>query len=221
MARIKNGILGGLSGKVGNVIGGHWNGIDYLRSVPTGVKQANTILQQSQRMKFKTVIEFLRPQATLVRLGFKPSSEKSSAFNAAMSYNFHNALTGDFESGFSIDYSKAALAKGNLPPIDGLVVESVESGKLNLTWSDNSQEAGAAEGDILYAGIYNSGKGAAVVRLNAAPRSAGSAVISLPKDYSGDVVHCYVGFFGVEALSGVPSLKAISTSVYAGPVTVM
>lgn len=221
MAQIKKGILGGLSGKVGNVVGGNWNGVDYLRSVPTGVKQANTILQQSQRQKFKTVIEFLRPQTPLIRLGFKPFAEKSSAFNAAMSYNFRNALTGDFDTGFSIDYSKAAMANGNLPSIDGLSVESTTAGQLNLAWTDNSDESGAAGGDILYVGVYNPAKGTAVIRLNAAPRSAGSAIINLPVSYSGDDVHCYVGFFGVQALSGVPDRNAIASSVYAGPVTVM
>ena len=31
MGKIAQGILGGLSGKVGNVIGGSWKGIDYKR----------------------------------------------------------------------------------------------------------------------------------------------------------------------------------------------
>ena len=31
MGKIAQGILGGLSGKVGNIIGGSWKGIDYIR----------------------------------------------------------------------------------------------------------------------------------------------------------------------------------------------
>ena len=32
MGTINKGILGGFSGKVGNVVGGTWKGIDYMRS---------------------------------------------------------------------------------------------------------------------------------------------------------------------------------------------
>ena len=32
MGKIAQGILGGLSGKGGNVIGGSWKGIDYIRT---------------------------------------------------------------------------------------------------------------------------------------------------------------------------------------------
>ena len=35
MAIISKGIPGGFSGTVGTVIGGNWNGIDYMRSLPT------------------------------------------------------------------------------------------------------------------------------------------------------------------------------------------
>ena len=38
MATIKKGILGGVSGKVGNVVGGNWKGVDYLRSLPAEVR---------------------------------------------------------------------------------------------------------------------------------------------------------------------------------------
>ena len=34
MGKIGKGILGGISGKVANVVGGNWKGIDYLRSKP-------------------------------------------------------------------------------------------------------------------------------------------------------------------------------------------
>ncbi|MBN2637833.1 MAG: hypothetical protein JXR65_01950 [Bacteroidales bacterium] len=221
MGTIKNGILGGISGKIGNVIGGHWNGIDYLRSVPTGVKQANTILQQSQRMKFKVLIEFLRPQIELIRMGFKPSAERASAFNAALSYNYHHALQGDYASGFSVDFSKAVLAEGVLPKIEGLQIEAVNAGKLSLSWTDNSSESGADAGDILYVGVYSPEKGTSVLRLNAASRSAGSTEIDLPASYSNTQVHCYVGFFGVKVLEGTPNLHTVSTSVYAGPIAVL
>jgi hypothetical protein len=52
MGTIKKGILGGVSGKVGNVVGGSWKGIDYLRVLPASVHNANSQPQISQRYKF-------------------------------------------------------------------------------------------------------------------------------------------------------------------------
>jgi len=43
MGKINQGILGGFSGKVGNVIGGNWKGIDYMRVKPASVANPNQV----------------------------------------------------------------------------------------------------------------------------------------------------------------------------------
>lgn len=52
MGVISQGILGGVSGKVGNVVGASWKGIDYLRIKPSNVANPRTEGQVSQRTKF-------------------------------------------------------------------------------------------------------------------------------------------------------------------------
>jgi hypothetical protein len=37
MGKINQGILGGFSGKVGNVVGGSWKGIEYMRVIPASI----------------------------------------------------------------------------------------------------------------------------------------------------------------------------------------
>jgi hypothetical protein len=59
MGRIKKGILGGFSGKVGSVVGASWKSIDYIRSLPASVRNPRTPAQVNQRSKFATVIKFL------------------------------------------------------------------------------------------------------------------------------------------------------------------
>jgi hypothetical protein len=44
MGTIKQGILGGFSGKVGTVVGASWKGIAYMRSLPQKVKNPRTLL---------------------------------------------------------------------------------------------------------------------------------------------------------------------------------
>lgn len=55
MAKINQGILGGLRGTVGNVIGGSWKGINYIRSTPVSVSNPRTAGQLLQRGKLTTL----------------------------------------------------------------------------------------------------------------------------------------------------------------------
>jgi hypothetical protein len=57
MAVIKQGILGGFSGKVGSVIGSSWKGRAVMKSQPLSVSNPNTAGQQSQRTKFKSITQ--------------------------------------------------------------------------------------------------------------------------------------------------------------------
>ena len=52
MGIIKKGILGGFSGKVGNVVGASWKGIDYIRSLPSTVRNPRTPRQVKQELSF-------------------------------------------------------------------------------------------------------------------------------------------------------------------------
>jgi hypothetical protein len=66
MGKFSQGILGGLSGKVGKVIGGDWKAIDYLRIKPSSVANPRTPGQVNQRNRFSASIEFLQPNKDFV-----------------------------------------------------------------------------------------------------------------------------------------------------------
>ena len=53
MGTIKQGILGGFSGKVGTVIGSSWKGISYMKGRAQSVKNPKTAAQTMQRNYFK------------------------------------------------------------------------------------------------------------------------------------------------------------------------
>jgi hypothetical protein len=69
MGKINQGILGGVSGTVGNVVGGTWKGINYLRIKAASYSDAQSDIQVNQRNRFgacvalaKSVLELqLRP----------------------------------------------------------------------------------------------------------------------------------------------------------------
>ena len=71
MGRINQGILGGFSGKVGNVVGGNWKGINYMRVKPASVANPKTVGQVNQRTKFSERLKFLQPMKDFIKVGYK------------------------------------------------------------------------------------------------------------------------------------------------------
>ena len=193
MGTIKNGITGGFSGKVGNVIGSNWKGIDYMRSRATSVSQPNTPAQLDQRARFGTVGKFLRPLIPFLRIGFKNQAVKMSAFNAALAYNLKNAISGVYPA-YAIDYANALISEGYLPEALNPTAVSAVAGKIAFTWEDNSTDAEALAADKVILVVYNPVKKRAVNVVGGNTRSSGTQTITLPASFSGDEVQCFIGF---------------------------
>lgn len=211
MGTIKQGILGGFSGKVGAVIGGSWKGIAYMRSIPQSVKNPRTEGQVNQRTKFTIALDFLKPITGLIQSGFKLYAQKQTAFNAAMSYTLNNAITGAAPD-FSIDYSKALVSRGSLSGARNGQASSA-SGAVNLTWDDNSGIGAAVEADKALIAVLNPTREEAMFDAGGNQRSAGSEDIPVPADWVGEDVEVYLGFISEDG-------NNVSNSVYLGTVTV-
>jgi hypothetical protein len=219
MGTIKKGLLGGVSGKVGNIVGGNWKGIDYLRILPASVANPKTTKQLNQRTKFLRVIRFLQPLNEFVRIGFKAYAIKMSAFNAAMSYNFHHAIAGSYPD-YEIDYGNARLARGQLTGGMNAGCASPEPAKISITWDDNTGQGSAQSGDNVMVVVYNPISGESAMALDAATRTAATAELMVPASWSGDEVHCYLSFSLLESLISSGGKKSISDSLYCGAVVV-
>lgn len=212
MSTFNQGILGPLSGKVGTVIGGSWNGINYMRGLPTSYTNPRTQAQLNQRAKFTTTINFLRPLASFLRVGFKNAAVKMSGFNAAMSYTIRNAIKGIYPA-YEIDYNKVLVSRGPLPGALNPVAASTVTGKVDFTWDNNSFDAGASDDDKVLLVIYSPLRHKAVTLVDGATRIAGSQTVTLPETFSGEQVHCYLGFQDA-------SQSFISDGAYVGTVSV-
>jgi hypothetical protein len=197
MGKIAQGILGGLSGKVGNVIGGSWKGIDYIRIKPSSVANPRTEAQVNQRNKFSATIEFLQPNKDFLNVGFKAFAVKKTAFNAAMSYVLGNAITGTAPN-FIVDYSSALLSKGNLSnPLNGSV-DLATANQVTFNWDDNSLDGNANTTDKSMVLAYNPSKKESIYILDGAIRSATSQILTLPTSYTGDTVELFMAFVSID-----------------------
>ena len=212
MGKISQGILGGLSGKVGNVIGGSWKGIDYIRIKPSSVANPRTPGQVNQRNKFSATIEFLQPNKDFLNAGYKAFAVKKTAFNSAMSYVLNNAIAGTAPN-FNVDYSLALLSKGNLStPLNG-GVDLATANQVTFDWDDNSADGNANATDKAMVLAYNPSKKESIYILDGAQRSTTSQILTLPASYTGDTIQLFMAFVSENG-------KVVSNSIYLGSGTV-
>lgn len=212
MGTIKQGILGGFSGKVGTVVGGNWKGISYMRALAQNVKNPRTDAQMNQRSKFALAIAFLKPITNYVRVSFKPYAARQTAFNAAMSYIVANAISGEYPD-LTLDFAKVLVSRGSLFPVENASAE-VDAGKVSITWTDNSGISDALATDVAMPLVFNYLRGEAVFSTAAAVRTEGIAEINLPTEWNGDTVQIYLGFISQDG-------KAIANSIYLGEKTLI
>jgi hypothetical protein len=213
MGTIKQGILGGFSGKVGTVIGGNWKGIDYMRSKAASVSNPQTEAQLDQRARFAVALKFLQPLTAFLRVGFKNYAVKMTAFNSAMSYNLNNALTGLFPDYF-IDYPSTLITRGSLPGALNPQALCTTPGQINFVWSNNSEEPTADLTDKALLVVLNPAKQQAVTIIGGNDRASGGQSLTIPASFSGDTVQCFIAFQNA-------AQSVLSNSIYIGPIVVL
>jgi len=211
MGKFIKGILGGFSGKIGNVIGAYHRGVDYMRSLPRKSSKAATLPQLNQRMRFKTVMGFLRPIVAFIRVGYQMYKGTETPFNAAVAYHLENAVTGVYPN-LVIDFAEVRLSKGDLLQVYQAEVSTEVGHELKLDWLNNAGPLSPELTDEATVVVYNPMKDLFVALQGAAVRSALTYTLALPGDFVGDQVHVYMYFVGA---------KRSSDSVYLGAVTVI
>jgi hypothetical protein len=211
MGKINLGILGSFSGKVGNVVGGNWKGISYMRAKATSVSNPRTDGQVNQRTKFALVLAILKPITGFLRVGYKKYAIKQTAFNAAMSYILGNAIAGAYPD-FSVDMAKVLVSRGSLTgALNGVATSA--NGVVTLNWADNSGSGTAAATDKALILVLNPTRAESVFDTGGNQRVATTEDITVPADWVGESVEVFLGFITEDG-------KDVANSSYLGSVVV-
>lgn len=214
MGIIKQGILGGFSGRVGTVVGGSWKSINYMRALATSISNPNTAKQKNQRTKFAMSINFLHSLVPYVRVGYRPYAINKSAYNAAMSYMLQNAFNG-FDDELTIDYQRVMVSRGHLMMVGNAAV-SLNGDVLTFTWTDNSGSGDAQATDVAMPLVYNKKRQLAVYSTNGATRRDASVQLTMPSEWSGEALAVYLGFRNEKGDSCADSI-CLRNDAYAAP----
>jgi hypothetical protein len=191
MGKLSSGIFGGVSGKVGNLTGSSWKGIQVVKSRPQSVAYPGTAGQVAQTTKMSAIVAFCK---MILSSWIKPlwdrSAVKMSGYNA-----FVRANIAEFADGEINDYSGLVMSQGTMEATP-FNVATVEDGAVNIvvTWTPSLPSGLQNTSDISFLAVINEATGEVAVN-SGATRITGTSSVSLAGGCStGDVLHFYLAF---------------------------
>lgn len=202
MGIIKQGILGGVSGTVGNVVGGSWKGISYLRVKADHYTDANSERQVQHRSRFSACVALAKSiLESIIRPIWNKKAVKMSGYNLFVKNN----LPAFDENGAVGNYADLQFSIGDLPLPENIQVadDAATEGGISITWEDNSGEGSALATDELRLVAISEGEVNVLQNVNIA-RNARAANILLPFG-AGVEAQVYVFFESMENYTFSPS----------------
>lgn len=209
MGEIRQGILGPFSGKVGTVVGSIRKGHGYMRALAPSKKDAKTVAQLTQRMKFSMAHQLLKPVVPYMRVGFRGYTGSQTPYNAGTSYAVRICIVGKYQF-LGFDPSKLVLSEGSLEGVETYSA-SVSNNKVSFMWADNSNDTSAKMEDFAMPVIYNFSKCKAVYSTDKVSRVDTKAELTIPASWKNDKLSCYISFASVKN-------NAVSDTIYIGDV---
>lgn len=190
MGIIKRGILGGVSGKVANVIGGSWKGIEYLRSMPLSVANPRTTSQVANRDRFKSVTVLASEMLTTI---IKPLWDR---FAVSMSgYNDFCKSNKDVFSGGTFKPASCVISRGKMDAPTGLSGTANPSAHtFTVSWGNALNDAYASADDEVYIAVVGADGSFAAASSGSAKRSEGTVTFSYPSTWSGGQPYAFIAF---------------------------
>ena len=211
MGTINKGILGGFSGKVGNVVGGTWKGIDYMRSKSNRRNFIPTQPQLEQQLKFALAIRFVQTMSGLVEISFRNFAVRKTGINSAVSYTLRNAIAGVYPV-YTIQYPDALVSRGDLPNVLAPAVTSGAGSIVTWSWTNNSGVGIAKPTDKAILVAYCPATNQCIYTTGSASRSAITDSLNLAA-FTRQDVHTWIGFISEDG-------QNVASSFYTGLVTV-
>ncbi len=215
MGKLTDGIFGGFSGKVGNLVGYNIGGEDLVRTRPRrNPNRIPTDRQREQRDRFALVIKFITPMQEVVGSYFSRRSVGQSRVNLAVGYNLKNAVIDRGAGIYTMDYNKVLISKGELRGIEDGTVSAEANRVINLAWTDNSGQGSAAATDVLIVVAYSQTKELyQIYNPSPATRVDAQVQLTMPAYFSGDEVHVWATLVSADK-------KVAANSSYMGAVIV-
>lgn len=196
MGVIRQGILGGFSGKVGSVTGSSWKGIAVIKSRPLSVANPRTTGQVAQRSKLSRIVDLAKPLVSpIIKPLWDRFAVKQSGYNA-----FVQANISFMDAWGSIEFDKLIISSGKMSPtpIDSASI-NLATKVLSVGWSYNVLTDFQLITDKAFITVINVTRRYSVGFATSFVRSDGEATITMSTDIAhGDEFYVYLSFARVD-----------------------
>lgn len=201
MGIIKQGILGGFSGKVANVVGSSWKGIAVIKSQPLSVSNPRTAAQVGQRTKMSACVAILKQITSEV---LKPLNDRFAGQMSGYNYSLQESIkafgvNGNLVAPASLKISRSGN-KGTL--IDAVADDKIVK-SIVVTYPNEAGSGYALETDRCFLVGYNETTGEVAVGTSNT-RVDEEATILFPDLglASGNKIHLYLAFLRADGTVG-------------------
>lgn len=208
MAKIKDGYMGAINGKLGPAIGYMWKGRACLRSRQTNPNNPRSKKQQQCRKVFGTTASLAANMKAAMDIGLRSiaAEQQTCAFNVFISLNRQCISVED--DIVNIDYAALRVSDGKLAPV--AFDEVAREGGLQVGVNYSLTDLGGTYNDYVYLFAYAPALKQSRLSMPAA-RGGGHVSLTLPASLAGHEVHFY-GFVWNH-------LRDASPSTYLGKLT--
>ena len=202
MAKVSNGPLGGLNGKVDNLVFYVLNGQQICRTIGDPGKPSKNQLANRQAMS--VTMSLVKSIRDFISVSFQLEAQGTvrNAHNLATSYIKKHALKGEYPN-IAVDYSKIELSHGTLNGATDLKIEKKDKG-VEVSWNREGQGD-----DMVMILLCHPLRKRSTSLINASRRDAGSCFIELGGYWLKEPIEAYICFKSADG-------KAISDSAYLG-----
>lgn len=209
MAKLKKGIFGPVSGKIGPLVGATWMDIPYIRgeaeTKDNPVPRSTAQIANEQKMKFTNIL--LMPFHPYFEVGFRLLAIQKTALSAAYSHSFHHAVTGEYPN-LGVDYSKMMISKGKHPGLKNPVIELTGPDVLKIDWEDHPDPR-ASFNDLLLLVVYSPAIHPSDGFIGGVRRTAKTTLFTFDPQLIGQELEIYLGLISANG-------KKVADSVYMG-----
>jgi hypothetical protein len=180
MGKLKKGINGPFTGKIGTVHGSSYNGVPYVKGPHKKRTKDISDKERANRIKFDVAQKWLSPLTGFVREGFKGYSPTAQGFVAAKSHLLRNAMKGEAPD-FSIDPARVQLSYGNLDLPQNITLEKSGPVEITIRWDAGRTRNSNRHDQVMWV-AYDLNDGYAAFNTTYEFRHKGSCTLTFSKD---------------------------------------
>ena len=190
MGKLNQGIWGGCSGRIGNVISYQWRGRWCARTRPAVFHDARTPRQLEQRSRFRQTLHLASRVKQALQLGLRQVSLERHMTECNYFMKVNNACFTLEEGRLKVDYENLVFSEGPVAPVAFSAPELVDGRTLRIDFEKNPLHKRAQSDDRVYVLLHCPELDAFMLSLPVYRRT-GAIAVELPEHWVGKTLHLW------------------------------